>query len=262
MKNNLTKFHIHFCDNMKKEKTNSEPFHESTKFKFLEEEIKGETPLYWTRIHFKSYPRFKRIKLPRKIKKRKAFINDVIKKRRSIRDFKKQKISLKTISELLYYSAGITFFGRNWNETHRAYPSAGARYPLELYPVLFNISGVKDGVYHYNIKEHSLELILEGNFSKTIKKYVGQKWIRNAGIILLISAVFDRTRVKYGDRGYRYVFLDAGHLTQNIYIMSTAMKLGCCTIGGFLDDKLNELLDIDGKKESVIYIAVIGVRKK
>ena len=86
----------------------------------------------------------------------------------------------------------------------------------------------------------------------------GQEWVGAASVVLLISAVFGRTQSKYGDRGYRYVFLDAGHMAQNIYMVTTSMNLGCCTIAGFLDHEVDEMLDLDGSDESVIYMAVIG----
>lgn len=243
---------------MKDKIIKSEDFHESTKFRKIERKTKAEIPLSWVKIHFKSYPRFKQIKLPTSISSGHMTLEKSIIYRRSKREFKNKPLTAKDVSKILFYSAGITKKGKTWDYTARAYPSAGARYPLELYPVILNVKDIPKGLYHYNVKTHSLELILEGNFKKQMLEYLDQDWIKDSAMIVLISAIFNRTKVKYGERGYRYVFLDAGHLTENIYLISTSMKLGCCSIGGFLDNKLNNLIDIDGILESVIYVVVIG----
>lgn len=77
-------------------------------------------------------------------------------------------------------------------------------------------------------------------------------------MVIIITACFNRTLQKYGERGYRYVFLDAGHVGENIYLSSSYLNLGCVAIGGFDDDKLNDTLGIDGKNESSIYVLTIG----
>jgi SagB-type dehydrogenase family enzyme len=230
-------------------------FHENTKIFFWE---KSMTPQeFWGEIHFKTYPRFEKIILPKNLKTS-SLLEKVIKKRRSIREFSGKPISLKQISKILFYSAGITYKNKNWNETRRAYPSAGARYPLELYPIILNGTDIKRGIYHYNVKLHCLEIIKRGDFKNKLLEITNQEWVKNANMFIPISAIFKRTQMKYGERGYRYIFLDAGHLAQNIYLITTAIGLGCCTIGGFLDNEINKLLELDGKTESVIYIAVIG----
>lgn len=243
----------------------SEIFLENTKIFFPEDSDEYDPknfPKEWKKAYFKSYPRFKRIKLP-KLSEIPTTLDDVLKNRKSIREFSKEPLSLKEISTLLFYSSGIIHKGETWDESSRPYPSAGARYPLEIYPVMLNSKEINNGIYHYNLKEHSLECISEGDYKDKLFEYTNwQEMVKNASMVLLISAVFKRTEMKYGDRGYRYVFLDAGHMTQNIYLVSTSIEVGCCTIGGFLDDEINKLLDLDGVNESVIYIAVIGKKKQ
>lgn len=140
----------------------------------------------------------------------------------------------------------------------RVYPSAGARYPLEIYLVVNRVKSLEKGLYHYNVKEHSLELLRKDNFDKFMAEITGQDLVAKAGVVIFISAILDRTRVKYGDRGYRFVLLDAGHLAQNVYLVSEALKLQCCSIGGFIDDELNKLLDLEGTSEKVIYLIALG----
>lgn len=83
---------------------------------------------------------------------------------------------------------------------------------------------------------------------------------KKSGILILLSAVFSRSEIKYGSRGYRHILTEVGHLSQNIYLASAALKLDCCSIGGYMDDKLNELLDLDGLEESVVGVTAVGKR--
>lgn len=234
-------------------------FIQETKIKSFPKKRKSTNnmmPYIYDKIHFKTYPRFKSIKF-NNINSISEF-EKILLKRSSDRTFNKKPLSLKELEKILYFSSGISrIIKNNLNNSRRPYPSAGARYPLEIYPVILKLKGVNPGVYHYNVKSNSLEMLLEGK-PKNIFSYLDQKWTKKASVIILISAVFARTTIKYSSRGYRYVFLDAGHLMQNLYLISTSIGLNCCSIGGFLDDKFNEMLDINGKNESVIYIVAIG----
>ena len=220
-------------------------------------------PQEWKEISFKSYPRFQQILLPiEKFTLKGISLKTALIKRKSERKFKKNKLSLAEISELLYFSSGIVRIvkqeGEFLNRTRRPYPSAGARYPLEIYLVVNNVSGLKAGLYHYNVKKHALEALLEGNFAKRLARGTGQDWVKEAKLILLISAVFRRTEGKYKDRGLRYIFIEAGHLVQNIYLLAVGLGVSCCSIGGYIDDALNKLLDLNGIDESVVYLVCIG----
>lgn len=252
----------------------SQVFHENTK-QFLSalqiNERKRLFPFYENileSINFKSYPRFKKIELQKTFPRGRPSIQKTILNSRPVVKFGAKTLTLKEISEILFYSAGITYKKKGeskevWDKSTRSYPSIGARYPLELYLVVLRSSGVKAGIYHYNIKYNALELISEGDFTNQIIHTThDQEWIRNASMVVLISAIFKRTEIKYGDRGYRYVLLEAGHLAQNMYLIATSMNLGCCTVGEFLDDELNKLLDLDGTYESVLYIVVVGAKKQ
>lgn len=215
-------------------------------------------PEEWRQVFFKSYPRFKQISLP-KITNKSLFLKSAILKRKSSRKFKKEELSLTDISQLLFFSAGIIRKqGSDWNKSRRAYPSGGARYPLEVYLIVNQVVGLSSGLYHYNVKNHDLEVLLIGNFLRKISQSTGQDWIKKAKVILLISAVFSRTCDKYKDRGLRHIFMEAGHMGQNIYLMSTALGLSCCAVGGFNDEKVNQLLDLNGLDESTLYIFCLG----
>lgn len=222
-------------------------------FPFYEEVLKH--------IHFKSYPRFKQISLTKRLPE-KFRLKEITRNCMRTEELEARPLTLDEISTILFYSAGITCKEEGGDYSLRSYPSIGSRYPLELYPITFRNSGVEAGIYHYNVKLHSLESIAEGDFTNQIVHCThNQEWIKNAGMILLLSAVFKRSEILYGERGYRYVLFEAGHLAQNISVVSNRVGLGCSTIGEFLDDELNKLLDLDGVNESILYIVVVGREK-
>jgi SagB-type dehydrogenase family enzyme len=232
--------------------------HEQTKIN-VEENFRLERyPSSWIKIYFKTYPRFKKIKLlvP---KKRSNSLYSTILTRKSRRKFNNAEISKKELSEVLFYSAGILNRQKtkSLDDTRRAYPSAGGRYPPEIYLSINGLKWIASGIYHYNVIEHSLELMILGDQRKRLNKFVYQEMVLKAPITFIISGVLNRTQVKYGPRGYRYVLLDIGHLAQNLYLVATNLKIGCCTIGGFSDDKINNYLDLN-ENEQVIYMGVLG----
>jgi len=235
-------------------------FNENTKiFMFPKEVLDERFVESITKSYYKVYPRFKKVNLPvESLDNRKEFENLLL-KRRSARVFNDEGISVSDLSRLLLFSAGV--FKTN-QRVKRTYPSAGARYPLEIYPIVFKSSDLKQGIYHYNVKDHCLEMCRSGDFFPDLKKIINQELMENSALALIITAIFHRTTMKYGDRGYRFVLLDAGHLAQNIYLQATSLELGCCAIGGFLDHELDELLGLDGLYESSIYIIIIGHTKE
>lgn len=237
----------------------SDSFHEATKISSYPKGEKEEYyPRSWIKINYKTYPRLKRIKLPPPLKL-KANLERTILSRRSKREFSCKRLTPKELSSLLLFSGGLTYQkNEDWDKSLRAYPSAGARYPLEIYLAVNRVESVENGLYHYNVKEHSLELLRKGDFDKMMAKTTDQEWVGKAGVVILISAVLDRTRVKYKDRGYRFILMEAGHLAQNIHLMSEALNLSSCAIGGFIDDELNKLLDLEGTCESVVYLVAVG----
>lgn len=114
------------------------------------------------------------------------------------------------------------------------------------------------GLYHYNVKGHYLEALLKKPLIDFAVKVTGQDWVAKTAIVFILTSVFDRTRVEYQDRGYRFVLIEAGHICQNLYLVSTALKIKCCAIGGFIEDEIDRLLDIQMTNESVIYVAGVG----
>lgn len=233
-----------------------EKFHDLTKFKtWLPFPPVEKWPRSWKVVLFKNYPRFDKVYLPHPELPDSISLKSVLYQRHSERKFGSKKLTLQQISSLLYYSAGLREFKKPW-VGKRFYPSPGGRYSVEVYLVSLK-SDLPKGAYHYNLKTHTLEIIHEiKNFKKDY--YVNQDWVYKASVLIFFTAIFERNTIKYGFRGYRHVIQEAGHLGQNFYILAAAYNLAICGIGGYLDDRINELLDVDGLRETVVYALAAG----
>lgn len=182
-------------------------------------------------------------------------LDQAIRKRRTPRRFEESSLSMQQLSYVLALSAGIT----HPDGLLRAYPSAGALYPLELYVVALAVRDLDAAIYHYAPYEHSLRMIRPGNERDLLAKALfAEGLIDSAAVALFISAIFHRNRIKYGDRAYRMTLLEAGHLGQNIQLVTASAQIASVPIGGFKDDELNEVLGLDGIEESVIYPVLLG----
>lgn len=255
MKMNNTK---KLLDIIEGNKSASDKFHSITNNKKFKVSSVKKMPQSWAKIHFKTYPRLDKISFEN-IENPITALSEVLKKRRSVRKFSGLSISKNELYSLLFLSSGITHLDKNLDYSRRPYPSGGARYPLEVYPIILNCEGLKKGLYHYNVKENLLELLLEENLSKWLIKNTGQEtWIANAAVLFVITGVLDRVRVKYGDRGYRLVLNEVGHLSQNMLLLATEMGLGSCPIAGYIDSEANKLLDINLQKEVTLYMIAVG----
>ncbi len=213
--------------------------------------------LRWGRApeQYKTYPGSKRIPLPEPAPMPMP-VQDVIDRRRSIRDYRSTPLSLAQLSALLHAAQGIT----EPTYPKRAAPSAGALYPIETYAIVNRVEGLEPGIYHYAVLDHALELVSTGDKRRDIAlACLDQEHASTAGVVIVLSAIFQRERWKYQGRAYRYILMEAGHVGQNIYLAATALGLGACAIGAFYDDQLNEMLGIDGEEEAALYVLTVGV---
>lgn len=184
-----------------------------------------------------------------------------LKERHSTREFDlKAEITLEELSTLLFYSAGVKpGTALDPNLVRRHYPSGGARYPLEIYLGIQRVPGITPGIYHYNVKGHLLEsLTTDYEYLESLREGLYYPWSRETAVVLLITAVWNRNMMKYQDRGYRIILMEAGHLAQNLALTATALKIGCCNSVGFHNQQINKILDIENEDEDSIYMAVLG----
>ncbi len=206
---------------------------------------------------YKKYPSAKTIQLPKQWPDTCLTVVDALKKRKSTRHFSTKSASIAELSFLLWASTGVQ--RKEHGFQFRTAPSAGALYPIETYIVVNNVEGLEKGIYHYNIEGHSLEQLKTGHSGVELSQAsMGQEMVDTAPVVFIWSAVFERSKWKYKQRAYRYVYLDAGIIGENLALSATAIGWGTCQIGAFFDDEVNRMLEIDGLTESVIYLSVAG----
>lgn len=189
-----------------------------------------------------------------------ADFGEVLSRRRSVRSFTGAPLPRETLGRLLHATNGC--LGRRRAEGVGGYrrpaPSAGGLYPIELYALLFNVASIEDGVYHYDAVDHEVEQLDRGRKSEAlIDLTMGQDMVREANLVVVLSAARERTMYKYGQRGYRFLYLDAGHVGQNLYLAATALGLGPVGIGGFLDREIAEVCRMP-KGEDPLYVLAVG----
>jgi len=219
---------------------------------------------------YKIYPGAERIDLNQYMFNLEKPIGRCLLERTSTRDYDSSyKLSTNELAQLLLGAYGETrrvksvVNGEIQEHGFRTAPSAGALYGLEIYIVALH-THIKEGIYHYCVKENSLELLKEGNFITDLETFIQAEpfvHIRDACAVMLISGIPERFMIKYGERGYRFLIMESGIVAQSVSLILEAMNLSSCILGGFHDDKLNGLLGIDGTFESVNNVISIGKRK-
>jgi SagB-type dehydrogenase family enzyme len=204
----------------------------------------------------KDYPAAARFELPPVSAPPELSVAGAIERRRSLRDYADRPLTTGELSWLLSAASGITGPGGL-----RAAPSAGAQYPIETYVAVTRVEGIEPGIYHYAPADHALERLRGGTFGgDLVLAGLGQEFLGQAPVVVVLSAIFQRLRWRYRERAYRYALLEAGHIGQNVYLAAEAAGLGACAVGAFFDDAVNRLLEIDGVEEAALVLLPVGPR--
>ncbi|MBC8016505.1 MAG: SagB/ThcOx family dehydrogenase [Sporomusaceae bacterium] len=182
--------------------------------------------------------------------------------RTSVRDYQHMPVSLLELSFLLWCTQGVKQVLGGNKATLRTVPSAGARHAFETYLLINRVEGIKPGLYRFLALEHKLmEVNLEDNIAEEITKAcLGQNFVTNSAVTFIWAADAPRMTWRYGERGYRYLHLDAGHICQNLYLSAQVIGCGACAIAAFDDEYINRTLGIDGDQQFVVYVATVGKR--
>jgi SagB-type dehydrogenase family enzyme len=196
------------------------------------------------------------IRLPEPVLDSNTSIESAIRKRRSVRSFKEGPLTLAEVSQLLWAAQGITS-----QQGLRTAPSAGALYPLEVYLVAGNVDGLPAGVYHYRPMKHELVRVIAGDKrTELCTAALGQSSVRNAAAVIVFTAVYERTTVKYGERGMQYVHMEIGHAAQNVALQAVPLNLGTVVIGAFHDSEMRRVLKMPDR-EQPLYVMPVGRMK-
>lgn len=191
------------------------------------------------------------IKLPPPVLESSHSLEKAIFKRVSRRSFSKKPLAQAQVAQLLWAAQG-----KNADGASRTAPSAGATYPIEIYLVAGKVEGLEPGIYHYKYAEHSLVKIATKDFRENLAAAaLNQHFVAEAPASIVLAANYARTTSRYGERGVRYVHMEVGHITQNIYLQCESLNLGTVAVGAFNDKKVKLLLEI---KEEPLMIVPLG----
>ncbi|HVG17480.1 MAG TPA: SagB/ThcOx family dehydrogenase [Blastocatellia bacterium] len=208
-----------------------------------------------------------RIALPKVAPGAASGLEQAIEWRMSSREFDAARpLPLDALSRLLSFSCGYTtplfYDGLTAVEFRHAQPSAGATYPIEVYPIILNAEALKPGAYHYSPNDHSLELLRPGKFHQALSVWtLDQPYLAGAGAVFVLAGFSDRIKPRYGERGYRYMLLEAGHIAQNLYLLCAAYGLGALANGGFIDAAINRLVGLNDVDQIALYTVAVGTVK-
>jgi SagB-type dehydrogenase family enzyme len=185
-----------------------------------------------------------KVNLPPPALEGRTSLETAINRRYSVRRYSDHALSLPLLAQILWAAQGLTTDAVTG--ATRTAPSAGATYPLEVYLIAGNVTGLPPGLYRYSTKEHNLTPLRPGEHRSALAAAaLQQDFITAAPASLILVADYARTTRRYGDRGQRYVHMEIGHVTQNIHLQATALGLGSVAVGAFYDDRVRALLATD-----------------
>ena len=197
------------------------------------------------------------IKLPQPRYDSKFSVEKTLLERRSVRSYKNEPLTLAEASQLLWAAQGVTEKAKGL----RTAPSAGALYPLETYLVAGNVTGLPAGIYKYQPKEHALIKLADGEDGDKRRELsnaaLGQPSVRQAAVVMALSAVYERITGKYGERGIRYADMEAGHVGENVALQAVAIDLRTVMVGAFSDEDVKKVLGLPAG-ERPLYLIPIG----
>jgi len=221
--------------------------------------------MYKERALFKRYLRFPQILLPTPERITNTFA-DMVSERRSMREYADRALTLQELSTFFFWSAGRlekkNEAGKMKNE-RRVHPSGGGKYPIELYALILKNGEVKRGVYHYSIETHALEHMITVDIDVVLAQLAPHDdFAREGGMVVLFSFVKHRSFEKYGALAYKLAFVEAGHISQNMYLLASALNFACCGMGMSDGSRLNDTLQIDGVDETIFFGMAVGVNRE
>lgn len=192
------------------------------------------------------------LKLPDPVLAGNISIEQTLAQRRSIRSYSNNELSLSNVSQILWAAQGMTL-----DRFFRTAPSAGALYPLEVYLVAGNVSGLDIGVYRYVPSRHSMIRVLDGDRRDELcRASLSQPHIRDVAAVVVLAADYSRTTVKYGNRGIRYVHIEVGCAAENICLQGVSLGIGMCVTGAFDDEEVGSILNLPSNEDPLLIMPI------
>jgi len=187
-------------------------------------------------------------------------VRTAIERRVSVRRYAERSLTLKELSYLLWTTQGVKSIAGDGYVTMRTVPSAGARHALETFLLVNRVEGVEPGLYRFRAIEHRLVRLRLGSevADEVMEACWRQGMVKASAVTFVWVAVAYRMTWRYGQRGYRYLHLDAGHVCQNLYLAALPIGCGVCAIAAFRDEDLSRALGVDGVEQFPIYVATVG----
>lgn len=235
-------------------------FIEKTKYKYLgETDQQKELPQPPLELEYDKDAVLIDLPLVENLEVKNIDLRKAIESRKSLRKYSNNPLAIEELSYLLWCTQGVKGITSR-PSTLRNVPSAGARHSFETYLLINRVNGIKPGIYRYLAIDHKLmEVNTEPDIAEKVTQSCGaQIFIKNSAVTFIWSTVIYRMKWRYGERAYRYVHLDVGHVCQNLYLASQSIDCGVCAIAAFDDDELNKLIGLDGEEQFVVYLATVG----
>lgn len=180
-------------------------------------------------------------------------LEEAMLRRRSVREFSDHPIKLEHLSQLLWSAQGVTGVANH----KRTPPSAGALHPLETYVVIGNVEGLDQGIYRYAPGAHTLVMVSDVDVRLDLgRAAVDQTWLAEASTVFVFAAIYERTTRKYGERGLRYVHMDAGFAAENLHLQAVALGLGTVAMGAFNDDEVHRVMQLNPDEQPMLILPI------
>jgi SagB-type dehydrogenase family enzyme len=193
-----------------------------------------------------------KIKLPDPSLKGGYSLEELLMKRRSVREYSNKALTLAEVGQLLWSAQGVTH-----SYGFRTAPSAGALYPLELYVVVGQVEGLASGIYHYQPVPHQLTKISDKDVRQELSNAAhSQDSVEQAAAVVVFTADYDRTTGKYGKRGKRYVHIEVGHAAENMFLQAEALALATVIVGAFSDQDVEKIVGVPDELQALLLMPV------
>lgn len=245
------------------ENTIGRQFVEMTKYKNLEKSLQSQGAP-WPDLRLPLPEGVELINLPagKDLQLDKLDFIKLVDKRETLRSYTEESLTLQELAYLLWGTQGVKSILAEKPVTKRTVPSAGSRHAFETCLLVNRVEGLQPGLYRYLALDHKLaRLSAPQDIAEILTEACSkQPHVRNSAVTFFWAAVQSRMTWRYCQRGYRYMYLDAGHVCQNLYLLAEAIGCGVCAIAAYDDDLVNAALGVEGVEQFAIYIATLGKR--